>query len=70
METSFRCAMSCGPTGEVPNDYAVISRVIHGPTDHAVISAAGINEYGTFAAGESLSHDDYFAEAVPRLPRG
>jgi hypothetical protein len=58
------------PDWDVPNDYAVISRVIHGPTDHAVISAAGITEYGTFAAGEFLSHADYFAEAVPRLPRG
>lgn len=58
------------PYWDVPNDYAVISRVIHGPTDHAVVSAAGITEYGTLAAGEFLSHADYFAEAVPKLPGG
>jgi hypothetical protein len=58
------------PYWDVPYDYAVISRVVHGPTDHAVIGAAGITEYGTLAAGEFLSQPAYFAEAVRRLPRG
>lgn len=58
------------PYWDVSTDYAVISRVTHGPTDHPVILSAGITEYGTAAAGEFLSSPEYFAEAVRKLDRG
>jgi hypothetical protein len=58
------------PYWEVSNDYAVLSRIVHGPTDHPVVIAAGITEYGTLAAGEFLSTPEYFAEVALRLPRG
>ncbi|HLK63443.1 MAG TPA: hypothetical protein VKU19_08385 [Bryobacteraceae bacterium] len=58
------------PFGEIANDYAVVSRIVHTPTDHPVVIAAGITEYGTRAAGEFLSTPEYFAEVIPRLPRG
>jgi len=57
------------PHWEVTHDYAVVTRVLRGATDHAVVSAAGITEYGTRAAGEFLSTPEYFEEAVSRLGR-
>jgi hypothetical protein len=57
------------PHGEISRDYAVVTRVIRAPTDHPVVIAAGITEYGTRAAGEFLSTPEYFDEVIPRLPR-
>jgi len=58
------------PFFEITNDYAVVSRLVNTPTDHPVVIAAGITEYGTRAAGEFLSTPEYFSEVIPRLPRG
>jgi len=57
------------PHWEISHDYVVVTRVLRGPTDHPLLSAAGITEYGTRAAGEFLSTPEYFEEAVSRLPR-
>jgi len=58
------------PNWDIPNDYAIVSRVLDLNTDRPVVIAAGITQYGTMAAGEFLSNPEYFAEAVAKLPRG
>jgi hypothetical protein len=58
------------PYWDVPNDYAIVSRILDTTTDRPVVIAAGITQYGTLAAGEFLSDPKYFSEAIPRLPDG
>jgi hypothetical protein len=58
------------PYWDVPNDYAIVSRILDTTTDRPVVIAAGITQHGTMAAGEFLSKPEYFSEAVPQLPRG
>jgi hypothetical protein len=57
------------PYWNIPNDYAIVSRVFDQHTDRMVVVAAGITHFGTAGAGEFLTNPQYFAEAVPRLPR-
>jgi hypothetical protein len=56
------------PYWDVPNDYAIVSRIVDTTTDRPVVIAAGITQYGTMAAGEFLSNPRYFSEALPYLP--
>jgi hypothetical protein len=58
------------PYWDVPNDYAIVSRILDTTTDRPVVIAAGITQHGTMAAGEFLSNPEYFSEAVPQLPLG
>jgi len=58
------------PHWDVPNDYAIVSRVLDGATDRPMVIAAGITQYGTMAAGDFLSSPAYFSEAVRQLPSG
>ena len=58
------------PYWNVPNDYAIVSRLIDANTDRPVIIAAGITHFGTMAAGEFISNPQYFAEASEHLPQG
>ena len=58
------------PYWDVPNDYAIVSRILDTTTNRPVLIAAGITDHGTLAAGELITNPEYFAEAVPRLPRG
>lgn len=57
------------PQWNMPNDYAIVSRVFDVHTDRMVVIAAGITHFGTAGAGDFLSNPDYFAEAAARLPR-
>jgi hypothetical protein len=57
------------PYWNIPNDYAIVSRVFDQHTDRMVVVAAGITHFGTAGAGEFLSNPQYFGEAVPQLPR-
>lgn len=43
------------PDGRTPEDYAIISRVFDSRTGELLITAAGITQYGTRAAGEFLT---------------
>src|SRR5262249_55600802 len=43
------------PDGKTPEDYAIVSRVVSAGTGQALISAAGITQYGTRSAGEFLT---------------
>jgi hypothetical protein len=58
------------PDWNVPNDYAIISRVLDPNTDRMVVMVAGITQFGTVAAGEFLTNPEYFAQALPQLPSG
>jgi hypothetical protein len=58
------------PYWDVTTDYAIVSRIVDTTTDRPLVIAAGITHYGTTVAGEFLTKPEYFAEAVPKLPRG
>jgi hypothetical protein len=57
------------PQWNIPNDYAIVSRVFDLHTDRMVVVAAGITQFGTAGAGDFLSNSQYFSEAVRRLPK-
>jgi hypothetical protein len=57
------------PHWKIPADYAIVSRVLNPTTEQTVVIAAGITHYGTHAAGEFLSHQTYFSEALSHAPR-
>lgn len=56
------------PDWKMPEDYAIVSRVLDASTGKAVITAAGITQYGTAAAGEFLTNPDYLAQALRGAP--
>jgi len=58
------------PYWDIPNDYAIVSRLLDTDTDRPVVIAAGITHFGTMAAGELLSNPKYFSEVVQHLPVG
>jgi hypothetical protein len=66
--TSWRLS-NYWPNWDVPIDYAIVTRMVDTTTDRPVIIAAGLTQYGTIGAGEFLSNQEYFSEAVKRLPR-
>jgi hypothetical protein len=57
------------PYWDVSGDYAIVTRILKATTDRPLVIAAGITQYGTTGAGEFLTRPEYFAEAVPKLPR-
>jgi len=58
------------PYWDIPNDYAIVSRLLDTDSDRPVVLAAGITHFGTMAAGELLSNPKYFSEVVQHLPAG
>ena len=54
-------------TGKVPADYAIVSRIFDSKTGNTVISAAGITQYGSQAAGEFLSDPARLSPALRKL---
>jgi hypothetical protein len=52
----------------LPEDYALISRVLEPATGRLVVTAAGIMPHGTKAAGEFLSQPAYLAQAEKLVP--
>jgi hypothetical protein len=54
------------PDGSTPEDYAVVSRLFESGTGQLLITAAGITQYGTRAAGEFLTSPALIAQAVLR----
>jgi hypothetical protein len=57
------------PHWKIPADYAIVSRVLNPTTEQTVVIAAGITHYGTHAAGEFLTNQAYFSEALANAPR-
>lgn len=58
------------PEWNITSDYAIVSRVVDTSIDRTVVTVAGITQFGTMGAGEFLTNPAYFAQALPRLPRG
>ena len=58
------------PNWDVPVDYAIVTRMLDTSTDHPIVIAAGLTQYGTIGAGEFLSNPAYFSAAARRLPQG
>jgi len=54
-------------TGKVPVDYAIVSRIFDSKTGNTVVSAAGITQYGSQAAGEFLSNPTRLSAALRKL---
>jgi len=57
------------PHRRIPADYAIVSRVLNPTTEQAVVIVAGITYYGTHAAGEFLTNQVYFSDALSNAPR-
>jgi hypothetical protein len=58
------------PDGKTPEDYAVVSRLVDSATGQVIVSAAGITQYGTRAAGEFLTDEALLAAALATAPAG
>jgi hypothetical protein len=58
------------PDGRTSIDYALVSRVFHPDTGMPLLQACGITQYGCQSAGEFLTNPAYFAQVLPRLPKG
>jgi len=57
------------PYWRIPVDYAIVSRIFNPTTEQTVVIVAGITHYGTHAAGEFLTNQAYFSEALNNAPR-
>lgn len=54
--------------GNVTDDYALISRLTNTRFGASIITASGIGQYGTEAAGDFLTNPQQIAQAVSTLP--
>jgi hypothetical protein len=65
--TDWMIAESVGTA--TTQDYAIVTRVFDPTTERTVVSVAGIENYGTFAAGEFVTDPVYLGAAMLREPR-
>lgn len=65
--TTWRVAQPAGDA--IAEDYAIVTRVFDPATEKTVISAAGIETYGTVAASEFVIKPEYLGEALRAAPR-
>lgn len=56
------------PDGKTPEDYAIVSRLFDSATGQTLVSAAGITQYGTRAAGEFLTDSERMTQALEKAP--
>jgi hypothetical protein len=54
---------------DLASDYAIVSRAYNPTIEQTVVSVAGGSGYGTYAAGEFLANEEYFAAALHGAPR-
>lgn len=50
-------------------DYASVTRSLHPTSERTVISVAGIESYGTLAAGEFVTGPEYLGAALVNAPK-
>lgn len=55
--------------GKVPEDYAIVSRLLNSKSGQMIISAAGITQYGSQAAGEFLTNSALIQQALKDAPQ-
>jgi hypothetical protein len=60
--------VAVAPDGKTPEDYAVVSRLIDSASGQLLITAAGITQYGTRAAGEFLTDPVRLQQALAKAP--
>ena len=65
--TGWKVARSVGE--RTTEDYAIVTRVFDPTTERTAVSAAGIENYGTFAAGEFVTDPAYLGAALVRQPK-
>jgi hypothetical protein len=53
---------------DLASDYAIVSRAYNPTIEQTFVSVAGATGYGTYAAGEFLTNEDYFAKALHDAP--
>jgi hypothetical protein len=56
------------PDGKTPEDYAIVTRLLDSASGQMLISAAGITQYGTRAAGEFLTDASRLEQALHAAP--
>jgi hypothetical protein len=54
---------------DLASDYAIVSRTYNPTIEQTVVTVAGASGYGTYAAGEFLANEGYFAAALRDAPR-
>jgi hypothetical protein len=54
---------------DLASDYAIVSRAFNPMIEQTVVSVAGGSGYGTYAAGEFVTNEEYFAAALHDAPR-
>jgi hypothetical protein len=54
---------------DLASDYAIVSRTYNPTIEQTIVSVAGASGYGTYAAGEFLANEQYFAAALRDAPR-
>lgn len=57
------------PYAKVPEDFALVSRIMDPTTGQLTVMVAGISKYGTAAAGEFLSDPVYLEEVARTAPK-
>jgi len=50
-------------------DFAIVTRVFDPTTERSVVSVAGIENYGTLAAGEFVTEPEYLGAALLQAPK-
>jgi hypothetical protein len=65
--TDWKVARSVGFA--TTQDFAIVTRVFDPTTERTVLSVAGIENYGTLAAGEFVTEPDYLGAALLQVPR-
>jgi hypothetical protein len=61
---------SISPSGQVSEDYGIVSRILMSKSGQALIMAAGITQYGSQAAGEFLTDAALLTKAIQQAPKG
>jgi hypothetical protein len=54
---------------DLASDYAIVTRAFNPTIEQTVVSVAGASGYGTYAGGEFLANEEYFAAALRDAPR-
>jgi hypothetical protein len=66
-KTDWR-VVNAWPNRKISADYAIVSRVRNPTTEQTVVIAAGITGFGTAAAGEMITNEEYFKQALQGAP--
>jgi hypothetical protein len=58
------------PDSRTPEDYAIVTRILHSQSQHPIVVIGGLTTFGTQAAGELLTRPDYFRRLIEKVPKG